>query len=324
MPRSFYSSHNNWSMGYGGSYDPYGGGYADYGYPGRRQRVGAPLVGSSYSDTASEDAVLVSVRYWDNWAKSALAAAKAKWLFAFAVKGQYQPALDLVNQAIYGFQQEREAASKFMSWGSDYLCNQGPAQFNTWECGAYDLAKSYDAEAAKMIGVLIAIQTELHKQLTLSQITISLPPPQQHYLTGPWNPTSIGRKQVGQTMAHYFISDPEIHPAFIGDPNIHAPTYLATHIIPQHPIGVPVERFRFVTWGSSGFVPAPVDAWALKVWAKDGWALSGNALCQVAENLDAFYPAITLYLVSSTRGWLSPSGATASQWLSFLSCNPKL
>lgn len=140
------------------------------------------------ADIAGEDKILVNVRYWDDWARAALVVAKQKWLFAFNVKGQYQPALDMVNQTIYGFQQEREACAlvlqnaKYWGW-PDVPAGAGIVDYATW--GAADLASSYDSEAAKMIGVLITIQTDLHKGLTLSQIAIKLPPQQQYGLQSP-------------------------------------------------------------------------------------------------------------------------------------------
>ena len=104
-------------------------------------------------------------------------------------------------------------------------------------------------------------------------------------------------RQVGQLYYHP-------HYGGIGDPGIHPPVFIAPRlVVPQTP-----ERFRFVTWGSSGFVDV------------SGWRKSGFDLCSAAAGLRVSYPVAVLYLVSSTRGWLSQSGATGDQWFSFLGC----
>lgn len=79
-------------------------------------------------------------------------------------------------------------------------------------------------------------------------------------------------------------------------------------------IAAPVERFRFMAWGGSGFVPVT------------DWALPGYMLCVGAEQirwnvLAGKWPAsTTVRLVSSTRGWFSSLVATPAQWFDFLGC----
>lgn len=120
-------------------------------------------------------------------------------------------------------------------------------------------------------------------------------------------------RHVGQTMYYHpsFISDPEIRPAFIGDPGLHYPSYIAPRFVLPTPAP---ELYRFVTFGSNGFIPAPLPAWA------PSWAKNGGELCMALTALRVTYPAAVLYLVSSTRGWLSASGAVADVWFAFLAC----
>lgn len=68
------------------------------------------------------------------------------------------------------------------------------------------------------------------------------------------------------------------------------------------------ERYRFVAWGGSGFVPV------------SDWRLPGYELCASAGDLRVTLPAASLMLVSSRRGWMGGGGLTADQWFSYLSC----
>ncbi len=70
------------------------------------------------------------------------------------------------------------------------------------------------------------------------------------------------------------------------------------------------ERFHFVAFGSSGFVPVTA------------WAANGYPLCLELSKLrgGVKFPQTTkLHLVSSTKGWSKLLG-TVEQWWGFLGC----